>query len=304
MGLFDRARNGDQHALARLSTLVENDDQAAIDALDQLVDPETAVHVIGITGPPGAGKSSLINHLLTRLRANGDRVAVLLIDPSSQSTGGAVLGDRVRMLSWGDENVFVRSQATRGQEGGLAPSTATLIDLYAHMGFQTVVIETVGVGQDGIDIRAVCDTTVVVQSPHQGDSVQSLKAGILEIADIFAVTKADLPGSHQTVRDLNAMLHMAMDEPGAWVPPVVPVSSTEESGFDALIGAIRDHHTFMAEASRKSGRAVRLEWEISKRAIAQVIATAKAGQIPDSGTRISRTQALLEATLDRSRRSP
>ena len=302
MGLFDRARNGDQHALARLSTLIENDDQAAIDALDTLVDPQTPVHVIGITGPPGAGKSSLINHLLTRLRADGDRVAVLLIDPSSQATGGAVLGDRVRMLSWGDENVFVRSQATRGQEGGLAPSTATLIDLYAHMGFHTVVIETVGVGQDGIDIRAVCDTTVVVQSPHQGDSVQSLKAGILEIANIFVVTKADLPGSHQTVRDLNAMLHLAMDEPGAWIPPVIAISSTEESGFDALIGAINDHHAVITGASRKSGRAVRLEWEISKRAIAQVIATAKAGQVPTSGSRLNRTQALLEATLDRFKR--
>lgn len=302
MGLFDRARNGDQHALARLSTLIENDDQAAIDALDQFVDPETAVHVIGITGPPGAGKSSLINHLLTRLRADGDRVAVLLIDPSSQVTGGAVLGDRVRMLSWGDENVFVRSQATRGQEGGLAPSTATLVDLYAHVGFQTVVIETVGVGQDGIDIRAVCDTTIVVQSPHQGDSVQSLKAGILEIADIFVVTKADLPGSHQTVRDLNAMLHLAMDEPGAWIPPVIAVSNAEESGFDALLGAVNDHRTFMIDTSRESGRAVRLQWEISKRAIAQVIATAKAGGIPDNGTRSRRTRALIEATLDRVKR--
>jgi LAO/AO transport system ATPase len=300
MGLFDRARSGDQAALARLATLIENDRPDAIAALDALGPPRQPVHVVGITGPPGAGKSSLINHLLAELRTGGERIAVLLIDPSSQVSGGAVLGDRVRMLSWGDSNLFVRSQATRGQEGGLAPSTATLIDLFAHMGFDLVLIETVGVGQDGIDIRAVCDTTVVVQAPHLGDSIQALKAGILEIADIFVVTKADLPGAQQVVRDLNAMLHLLALGESEWSIPVVPVSATEETGFSALAEKIAAHRARLACTQESDRRASRLRWEITKRATARIAATARslpAEAWNDGHTRGERTKALLAAAL-------
>jgi LAO/AO transport system kinase len=300
MGLFDRARAGDQSALARLATLIENDRPDAVAALDSLGAPERPVHVIGVTGPPGAGKSSLINHLLTELRKDGSRIAVLLVDPSSQATGGAVLGDRVRMLSWGDPDVFVRSQATRGQEGGLAPSTATLIDLFAHMAFNIVLIETVGVGQDGIDIRAVCDTTIVVQAPNLGDSIQALKAGILEIADIFVVTKSDLPGAHQVVRDLNAMLHLIAPGEQFWQIPVVAVSSTEEAGFETLGERITAHRTHIGCQTDADRRAARMRWEITKRATARLAATAR--HLPpetwtEGATRDDRTRTLLQAAL-------
>jgi LAO/AO transport system kinase len=266
MGLLDQARAGDQRALARLATLIENDDRGAIVALDSLGMPTGEVYVLGITGSPGAGKSSLINCLLPELQKGDQRIAVLLVDPSSQISGGAVLGDRIRMLERGGPNMFVRSQATRGQEGGLAPSTATLIDLFGHVGFDLALIETVGVGQDGIDIRAVCDTTVVVQSPHQGDSVQSLKAGILEIADIFAVTKADLPGAQQVVRDLNAMIHLTGATADGWSPPVVAVSSTNGTGFQELTTQIARHRTHVKVQPPVDRRATRLRWEITKRA--------------------------------------
>jgi LAO/AO transport system kinase len=301
MGLFDRARSGDQAALARLATLIENDGREAIAALDAMGRPPMPVHVIGITGPPGAGKSSLINHLLGELRATKARIAVLLVDPSSQVSGGAVLGDRVRMLSWGDHDLFVRSQATRGQEGGLAPSTATLIDLFGHMGFGLVLIETVGVGQDGIDIRAVCDTTIVVQAPHLGDSIQALKAGILEIADIFVVTKADLPGAQQVVRDLNAMLHLLAKDESEWIIPVIPVSATAETGFRSLAENIQGHREYLDCHRITDRRAARMRWEITRRATAGIVQSAR--ELPDTDwqgneTREDRTRALLQATLD------
>ena len=296
MGLFDRARAGDQSALARIATLIENDDHDAIAALENLGVPTKPIHVIGITGPPGSGKSSLINHLLRELRTTEVRIAVLLVDPSSQASGGAVLGDRVRMLSWGDPDVFVRSQATRGQEGGLAPSAATLIDLFAHTGFDLVLIETVGVGQDGIDIRSVGDTTIVVQSPNLGDSIQALKAGILEIADIFVVTKSDLPGARQAVRDLNAMLRMGHPADVEWSVPVVPVSSVEETGFAKLADKIRDHGKHVAAKTEIDRRVSRLRWEITKRAHHRIsIAARHSDSWTTEKSRDDQTRALLDA---------
>ena len=299
MGLFDRAIAGDQSALARIATLVENDNQDAISALESLGPPERAVHVVGITGPPGVGKSSLINHLLAELRNADTRIAVLLVDPSSQATGGAVLGDRVRMLAWGDSDVFVRSQASRGQEGGLAPSTATLIDLFACMRFDLVLIETVGVGQDAVDVRTVCDTTIVLQSPHLGDSVQALKAGILEIADIFVVSKSDLTGARQAVRDLNAMLHMSPVAETGWSIPVLSASSTDETGFEALGLKIAAHREYLLAHPDYDSRSARLRWEITKRALGRVaIASLRTESWINAGSRDAQTRALLEAALD------
>ncbi|HQY30281.1 MAG TPA: GTP-binding protein [Thermomicrobiales bacterium] len=292
MGLFERARAGEGQALARLASLLENDDRATLAALDALGVPEKHPHVIGLTGPPGAGKSSLINVLLPELARCEGRIAVLLIDPSSQATGGAVLGDRVRMLEWGDQRIYIRSQATRGQEGGLAPSTGALIDLFAHLGFDQVLIETVGVGQDGIDIRAVAQTTVVIQSPHAGDGVQALKAGILEIADIFVVSKADLPGAHGTVRDLNAMLHLIENPPGTWVTPVVAVSANEGTGVKELAEAIAGHRAQTGPGDRSQ----RLNWETEKRAAAVVRRIVRTG-LPASLDRRERLKHVFRMAL-------
>ena len=296
MGLFDRAASGDGAALARLATLLENDDSETIAALDALGRPGNQPHVVGITGPPGAGKSSLINLLLPLIAAQGSRVAVLLVDPSSRQTGGAVLGDRIRMQDRGNDLLFIRSQASRGQEGGLAPSTAALVDLFAHLDFASVLIETVGVGQDGIDIREVCDTTVVVQSPHTGDVVQSMKAGILEIADIYAVTKADLPGAHHLVRDLNAMVHLSAQDAAGWQPPVLAVSATDNTGFQELAGAITRHANERTPESTEMRAFKRLRWEAEKRANVCVRAAATEMELGTLG-RIERVQAVLSQAL-------
>jgi LAO/AO transport system kinase len=292
MGLFDRAIGGDQLALARIATRIENDDPFVLAELDRRFELAGAVHVIGITGPPGAGKSTLINALLAELRKSERRIAVLLVDPSSVSTGGAVLGDRIRMLEWGDADVFVRSQATRGQEGGLAASTSALVDLFAISDFGMVLIETVGVGQDGIDIREVCDTTVVVQSPHQGDGIQALKAGILEIADIFVVTKADLPGSHQTVRDLNAMVHLSAPPSAGWVTPVVAVSGSQATGLGELADAITRHGQQRGSESDRVKH--RRRWELGKRAEAQIARSLRHLDVDEGTSRTEQVAALLK----------
>jgi LAO/AO transport system ATPase len=280
--------------------MIEADDPTALAALDALGETPAEIQVVGITGPPGSGKSTLINLMLRELRSAGTRIAVLLIDPSSEVTGGAVLGDRIRMLSWGDADVFVRSQASRGQAGGLAPSTATLIDLFAHTGFNLIVIETVGVGQDGIDIRALATTSVVVQSPNLGDSVQSLKAGILEIADIFVVTKADLPGARVVVRDLNSMIQLAHPAADGWRIPVIAVSATEERGVDVLAGKIAAHAKHRRESTQRPTRDCRWRWETVKRAETRIAHAAHQLSWTELGPdvpRAERVKALLQAAL-------
>lgn len=305
MGLLDRAHNGDQRALARLCSLLEAEDPPTLAAIDTLDAPITDIQVIGITGPPGAGKSTLINLLLGELRKGGDRIAVLLVDPSSELSGGAVLGDRIRMLTWGDDSVFVRSQANRGQSGGLAPSTATLIDLFAHVGFDMVLIETVGVGQDGIDIRTLSTTSIVIQSPNQGDSVQSLKAGILEIADMFVVTKADLPGAHQTVRELNNMLQLDHPDVDSRQISVIAVSAQDGRGIDELARQIELRGSAATEHRSTSSLDRRRRWETLKRAEGYLGRAAR--RLPECALstttpRAERVTALLTAALAESER--
>jgi LAO/AO transport system kinase len=300
MGLLERAREGDQRALSRLCSLIETNNHAAIEALDALGDPPDDVQIVGISGPPGVGKSTLINLLLEKLRDVGQQIAVLLVDPSSAVSGGAVLGDRIRMLDRSGADVFVRSQASRGQLGGLAPSTATLIDLFAHAGFGRIIIETVGVGQDAIDIRSLCTTSVVVQSPNLGDSVQSLKAGILETADIFAVAKADIPGAHAVIRDLNSMLQLAHPPSEGWQIPVIAVSSKDKRGIAELARSIRLHGQSQSPVSRDSMREQRWRWETLKRAeasLAHATGRLDTRSVGVQATRSYRVKALLQAAL-------
>lgn len=230
-----RIREGDLRALARAATGVENGDPEALAALGELAPLAGHARIVGITGPPGAGKSTLVDALARALRERGRTVAVLAVDPSSRITGGAILGDRIRMSRHhADPGIFIRSMATRGSVGGLAAATRDLALLMDAAGRDYVLIETVGVGQDEIEIAGLAGTTVVVQAPGMGDDVQALKAGILEIADVFAINKADQPGADRVEHDLRAALGLA-EGPH---PPIVLTVATEGKGVAELLDVV------------------------------------------------------------------
>jgi len=275
--LVDLAVRGDRRALARLASIVEGGGDAADAVYAALPVPTVHTHVVGITGPPGAGKSSIVNRLVEVYLERGDHVAVLLVDPSSPFTGGAVLGDRVRMDEWLDDRVFLRSLASRGWEGGLAPSTAFMVRLFAAVGFGRVIVESVGVGQDAVDIRELVDTVVVVQVPNLGDTVQTLKAGILEIADLYVVNKADLPGSQTTVRELNALLRLVENAPSRFPAQVTSVSARQGLGFDAVLRELDQHRAWLDHQSTTLSSAERQTgWYLKKRLQSEVQALSEA----------------------------
>jgi LAO/AO transport system kinase len=239
--LVDATGNGDRAALARLLTIIESGGEPARDALAAL--PSTAANaaaVVGITGAPGAGKSTLTDGLVRRLRAAGERVAVIAVDPTSPFTGGAILGDRVRMQEHDtDDGVFVRSMATRGELGGLSRAAPNAVRVLDAAGYSWILVETVGVGQVEVAVARTADTTVVVVTPGWGDSIQASKAGLLEIGDVFVVNKADRGGVEATVNDLRGMLMLG--GPRDWSPPIIPTVAIDGAGLDELLDALRDH---------------------------------------------------------------
>ena len=254
--LVDRFQAGDRRALARLLSHVENRTETGSRAVRDSFGRTGRAHIVGITGPPGAGKSTITNALIRQFRASGRTVAVLAVDPSSAITGGAALGDRIRMMeNYDDPGVFIRSMATRGQMGGLALAVTGATHLLDAFGFDLVLIETVGVGQDEVDIAEAADTTILLQVPGLGDSIQTIKAGVLEIADVLVVNKADRPDARQLVRDLRNMLLLS-DRPGRSIP-IVETVATESTGIARLAEEIDGHHAFLLETHRRSERVER-----------------------------------------------
>lgn len=297
--LVEGARSGRTRELARLISLVEDGAPAVPELMRMLAGHGTAsTSVIGITGAPGVGKSTATSALVSVYRGRGLRVGVLAVDPSSPFSGGALLGDRIRMQEHAtDPGVFIRSMASRGHLGGLATSTPQAMRVLEATGFDVILVETVGVGQSEVEVAASADTTVVLLAPGMGDSVQAAKAGILEIGDVFAVNKADRDGADGTVRELRAMIRLGARPEGDWIPPVVKTVAASNDGIDALTSAIDEHRAWLATSGQLVERRVRrAREEVSALAWAELrgrFASGGSGSALDTAAR-----AVAEGRLD------
>jgi LAO/AO transport system kinase len=257
---------GDRRALAKTITAIENDDPSIAAVLRALYPRTGRAPVVGLTGPLGVGKSSLLSALIGVLRGRGMTVGVIAVDPSSPFTGGSVLGDRIRLeRKANDDGVFFRSMASRGEAGGVAASTREVARLLDAAGYDVIFVETVGSGQVDVAIRGIATTSVVVLVPHLGDEVQTLKAGLFEIADVFCVNKADLPGADLAAKDLSELVALGAARDG-WAPVIVPTSTTTPSGIEALWTAIEAHEEFLDQSGvRRAHERARLSAEITSR---------------------------------------
>jgi len=250
--LVGSAKRGDRRALARLMSLVENDPQARVKILSSIYWRMNNARIVGITGPPGSGKSTLIAQLARRYSDTGHTVGIVAVDPSSQLTGGALLGDRIRMgeLS-SDPKIFIRSMATRGHFGGIARATEDVVRVFDASGVNYVIVETAGAGQSDVDVRNFVHTTVVVTAPGMGDEIQALKAGIMEIGDIFVINKADMEGADRSAQEILSMIMMTNPTDG-WRPRVVKTVATTGDGVVGLTEAIDQHSEFLKQNSQQA----------------------------------------------------
>lgn len=240
------AREGDARSVARLISLVENGDPALPEVAAAMAPHAGRAQVLGLTGAPGVGKSTTTNELVRALREAGNRVGVLAVDPSSPFTGGAILGDRIRMQDHtADTGVYIRSMSSRGQLGGLSAATPQAVRVLEGAGCDVILVETVGVGQAEVEIASLADTTLVLLAPGMGDAIQAVKAGVLEIADVFVINKADRPGADATYRDIQGMLALGERGPGEWRPQVVRAVAAKGEGVDDVVAAIGKHRDWL-----------------------------------------------------------
>ena len=261
--IAERLLAGEQRALSRLITLLERGDPAATEAM-KVVDEHTGrAYTVGITGPPGAGKSTIVDQLTQLVRETGPTVGIIAVDPTSPFSGGAILGDRIRMQRhYLDSGVFIRSVATRGQSGGLPRIVKSMVRALDASGIDLILVETVGVGQTELGIISVADTVLVALNPESGDTIQTLKAGVMEIADLYLVNKADRDGANQMATAITGMLHMAINSP-KWSPPVLLTTAHTGQGIDELWNKIEEHRKFLTtsgELNERRGRQRRREF--------------------------------------------
>lgn len=281
--LVERVAAGDMRAVARAISKVEDSSADSAELMQQIFPLTGRGLVIGITGAPGAGKSSLVDKLALYYRRQSERVGIVAVDPSSPFSGGAILGDRIRMQTLGlDNGVFIRSMATRGNLGGLARSTVDAVSILDAAGYGKIIIETVGVGQDEVEVVKAADVSVVVLVPGMGDDIQAIKAGIMEIGDIFVINKADREGVNSTEKELEALLSLAMRD-DAWDPPIVKTVATESKGVEELAAAIESYRDFHLRTESGEGRRRAIaRWRIlellRERLVSQTLASASASE--------------------------
>ncbi|HMQ09744.1 MAG TPA: methylmalonyl Co-A mutase-associated GTPase MeaB [Oligoflexia bacterium] len=255
--LVKQLLEGDRRALARLLSIVEEQSPKAFDALELLWGKSQQAPSVGITGPAGAGKSTLVDASIKHLRDQNKKVGVVAVDPTSPFTGGAVLGDRIRMQRHsGDENVYIRSMGSRGKTGGISFATRAFIHILSAFGLEELMVETVGAGQSETSVVEVVDTTVVVLVPEAGDAIQALKAGMLEIADVYVVNKKDRDGADQVVFDIESMLSMGSNK-SAWQPKIIQTQATNGEGVDELWTAIEEHRVFLQQEQKSEQEILR-----------------------------------------------
>ena len=295
--LSDRVSKGDAAAVARAISKIEDGSVDAAGLMKQIYQQSRGGLVVGITGAPGAGKSSLVDKLALNYRRANQRVGIVAVDPSSPFSGGAILGDRIRMQTLGlDEGVFIRSMATRGNLGGLARATVDAVAILDAAGYSKIIVETVGVGQDEVEIVKAADVSVVVLVPGMGDDIQAIKAGIMEIGDIFVINKADREGVYSTEKELEALLSLAMREDG-WNPPIVKTVATEGVGIGDLVSAI-DSFVQAQQTSKISGERRRA---IARWRIVELLRESLLNRVLESGSSASTLDRMAEEVASRKR---
>jgi LAO/AO transport system kinase len=298
MSSAEKILSGDKRSIARAISAVEDGRADSVELLKEIFPHTGKGLVIGITGAPGAGKSTMVDRLAAFYRLRGDRVGIIAVDPSSPFTGGAILGDRIRMQAMAtDPGIFIRSMASRGHMGGLARATVDAVAILDAAGYSKIIIETVGVGQDEIDIVKTADVTVVVLVPGMGDDIQTIKAGLMEIADVFAINKADRDGVLRTERELEAMISIS-ERPDGWKPPVVKTVATEDKGLDSLAEAVESYAEFLAtHRADSNGRRA----HIAEHRIIEMLRDRLLKVALSKGVKADELRLMAQAVADRSR---